>query len=377
MKLKIKYWIEYFFNISHATQSRLSWVDYAKGIALILVAYRHILIGFERAGLPIHIILLKANEMFFSFRMPLFFILSGIFISKSLEKRGWLNLIKVKSQTLLYPYILWCTIQITLQILFSKYTNSDRTLHDFTYIITNPDALDQMWYLFALFNVSVLYIILKYLLKIPALIQLGVGIIFYYLSTKYNSGPIRDLLYFYPFFALGDLVSSYLLNKKFYPIYRSHGLFFGILPAFIISQWYFLQHENIEYTHIFQFAGVALIGCAFMLNICFILGKYDKLNFLKIVGYHSLYIYILHVGIASLFRVLFTHGLEIRNTNLLLPINLILSITLSIMLYNLIIRNGGWFIFILDKKRINNSINQEKQPIKLENANKVTFSLYN
>ncbi|MBX6360618.1 MAG: acyltransferase [Acidobacterium ailaaui] len=377
MELKIKYWIEYFFNISHATKSRLSWVDYAKGIALILVAYRHILIGFERAGLPIHIVLLKANEMFFSFRMPLFFILSGIFISKSLEKRGWLNLIKVKAKTLLYPYILWCTIQITLQILFSKYTNSDRTLHDYTYIITNPDALDQMWYLFALFNVSVLYIILKYLLKIPALVQLGVGIIFYYSSTKYNSGPIRDLLYFYPFFALGDLVSNYLLNKKFYPIYRSHGLLFGILPAFIVSQWYFLKHENIEYTHIFQFAGVALIGCAFMLNVCFILGKYDKLNFLKIVGYHSLYIYILHVGIASLFRVLLTNGLEIRNTNLLLPVNLILSITLSIMLYNLIIRNGGWFIFILDKKRINDSINQEKQPIKLENANKVTFSLHN
>jgi len=377
MKQKIKFWIEYFFNISHATKSRLAWVDYAKGIALILVAYRHILIGFERAGLPIHIVLLKANEMFFSFRMPLFFILSGIFISKSLEKRGWLNLIKTKWQTLLYPYIIWCVIQITFQILFSKYTNSDRTLHDYTYILTNPDALDQMWYLFALFNVSTLYIILKSLLKIPSFAQLAVGIIFYFLSTIFNSGPIRDLFYFYPFFALGDLVSDYLLNKKFYPIYRSYALFFSILPAFIVSQWYFLQHEDIEYTHIFQFAGVALIGCAFMLNICFILGKYDKLNFLKIVGYHSLYIYILHVGIASALRILFVHGLEIKNTNFLLPVNLTLSITLSIMLYNLIIRNGGWFIFILDKKRINDSINQEKKPLVLENESKVIVSPYN
>jgi len=189
MKLKIKYWIEYFFNISHATKSRLAWVDYAKGIALILVAYRHILIGFERAGLPIHIVLLKANEMFFSFRMPLFFILSGIFISKSLEKRGWLNLIKTKWQTLLYPYIIWCVIQITFQILFSKYTNSDRTLHDYTYILTNPDALDQMWYLFALFNVSTLYIILKSLLKIPSFIQLAVGIIFYFYQPYTTADP--------------------------------------------------------------------------------------------------------------------------------------------------------------------------------------------
>ncbi|MBX5439709.1 MAG: acyltransferase family protein, partial [Thermoflavifilum sp.] len=165
-------------------------MDYAKGIALILVAYRHILIGFERAGLPIHIMLLKANEMFFSFRMPLFFILSGVFITRSLEKRGWLELIKIKWQTLLYPYLLWCIIQITLQITFSEYTNSDRTLHDYAYILTNPDALDQLWYLFALFNVSVLYILLKAIGKVSPIIQLGIGILFYYLSTIFNKGRI-------------------------------------------------------------------------------------------------------------------------------------------------------------------------------------------
>jgi len=356
----MQFWLEYFFNTSNATKSRLAWVDYAKGIALILVAYRHILIGFERAGLPIHISLLKANEMFFSFRMPLFFILSGVFISHSLSKRGWIKLIKIKWETLLYPYLLWCIIQITLQIIFSKYTNADRTFKSYTYILTNPDALDQMWYLFALFNVSVVYIILKSKARLNGWIQLVIGIVFYYLSTIFNHGPIRDLLYFYPYFALGDLVSKYLLNKKYYRIYSSNTLFFILLPFFVISQWYFLHHEEIEYTKIFLFSVVALIGCAFMLNICFKLGNIDKLRFIKIVGFHSLYIYILHVSIAFALRLLLSNILGIDNTIVLLMINLPVAIIMSIIIYNIIVRNGGWYLFVLNKERINKTLIYEK-----------------
>jgi len=356
----MQFWLEYFFNTSNATKSRLAWVDYAKGIALILVAYRHILIGFERAGLPIHISLLKANEMFFSFRMPLFFILSGVFISHSLSKRGWIKLIKIKWETLLYPYLLWCIIQITLQIIFSKYTNADRTFKSYTYILTNPDALDQMWYLFALFNVSVVYIILKSKARLNGWIQLVIGIVFYYLSTIFNHRPIRDLLYFYPYFALGDLVSKYLLNKKYYRIYSSNTLFFILLPFFVISQWYFLHHEEIEYTKIFLFSVVALIGCAFMLNICFKLGNIDKLRFIKIVGFHSLYIYILHVSIAFALRLLLSNILGIDNTIVLLMINLPVAIIMSIIIYNIIVRNGGWYLFVLNKERINKTLIYEK-----------------
>lgn len=360
MKKNLQFWLEYFFNTSNATKSRLAWVDYAKGIALILVAYRHILIGFERAGLPIHISLLKANEMFFSFRMPLFFILSGVFISHSLSKRGWIKLIKIKWETLLYPYLLWCIIQITLQIIFSKYTNADRTFRSYAYILTNLDALDQMWYLFALFNVSVVYIILKSKARLNIWTQLIIGIISYYLSTIFNHGPIREFLYFYPYFTLGDLISKYLLDKKYYKIYSSNALFLVLLPFFVISQWYFLRHEEIEYKNIFIFSAIALIGCAFMLNICFKLANDNKLIFLKIVGFHSLYIYILHVSIAFALRLLLSNVLGINNTIILLIINLPVAIIISIIIYNIIVRNGGWYLFVLNKERINKTLIYDK-----------------
>src|SRR5690242_2087960 len=116
--------INILFNTDSLKRKRLPWVDYAKGIAIILVVYRHVLFGIERSGLGLHPYLMNANEIFYSFRMPLFFILSGAFIGKSLSRRSTTAFIITKWKILLYPYLLWCVIQITLQIIFSKYTNA-------------------------------------------------------------------------------------------------------------------------------------------------------------------------------------------------------------------------------------------------------------
>ena len=62
--------------------NRYNWIDYARGIAIILVVYRHSFEGIKRAGFSTanYHFLEYANIIFFSFRMPLFFIVSGIFI---------------------------------------------------------------------------------------------------------------------------------------------------------------------------------------------------------------------------------------------------------------------------------------------------------
>lgn len=351
MQLQPKELIRILFNTDVVKESRLPWVDYAKGIAIILVAYRHILIGFERSGLDVHIALMHANEIFYSFRMPLFFLLSGIFISKSLAKRGSKKLLWNKCETLLYPYVLWAVIQITLQIIFSRYTNANRTLKDYSYILTQPDALDQLWYLFALFNVALIYILLKTFTGIKAWQQLILGILLHYLSLIFNYGPWHDLCYYYLFYALGDCISIFMLKKSLYKYYGSWKTFFVLLPVFIVSQWYFIHHEEMQFTSIYLFALVALIGCAFMLNICFKMQQWGKMKFLQVVGYHSLYIYVMHVMIVSFFRSFFVNIVGLHSIPLLLIINLTLGMGLSIIFYNLAIQNGLWFMFVLDKSR--------------------------
>jgi len=352
MKSHFKQGLQYLFNSKVAGQSRLPWVDYAKGLAIILVAYRHVLIGFERSGLKPSILLINANEVFYSFRMPLFFILSGVFVTNSLRKRGVGRLIKNKVQTLLYPYVIWAIIQISLQIIFSNYTNAKRSLIDYTYIISQPDALDQLWYLFALFNVAVLYILLGKFFRFKILHQLILGLLFHSLSLIIDFGPWRDLLYYYLFYVLGVFLSSYLLDKNRYKIYASWKVFIIITPLFIISQWYFVNNESLQYSHIYLFALIALIGCCFMLNICFKLQQLNKLKFLKIVGYYSLYVYVMHVMIVSFLRSFFVQVVGIKSIPLLLFLNLSLGISLSIIIFNYAIRLGFWFIFTLDKNRI-------------------------
>src|SRR5215212_9132282 len=119
------------FNLPVIQKSRLQWIDYLRGIAIILIVYRHVLVGIERGNIPVPSLLINANMIFYSFRMPLFFILSGIFITSSLAKKSLKELIGIKFEKLFYPYLIWCTIQITLQIFFSRVTNSDRSLIDY------------------------------------------------------------------------------------------------------------------------------------------------------------------------------------------------------------------------------------------------------
>ncbi len=342
--------INILFNTDSLKRKRLPWVDYAKGIAIMLVVYRHVLFGIERSGLGLHPYLMNANEIFYSFRMPLFFILSGAFIGKSLSRRSTTAFVITKWKILLYPYLLWSVIQITLQIIFSKYTNADRSAVSYLHIITEPDAIDQMWYLLALFNVTILYMFLKVYLHLKPLYQLLIGIVCYYLATIFTSGPQHDVLFYYLFYAIGDIISAKILNKNNYSHYASGALFWILLPVFLVSQWYFVNHLDIRYTNIFLFALVALTGCAFMLNICFILQKGGYLKAIRVIGYHSLYIYVIHVIITGALRIVFTGILGITNVPLLLFMLLSVGIPLSIIGYNLVMRMGGWFVFTLDKK---------------------------
>ena len=154
------------FNLPLIQKSRLQWVDYLRGIAIILIVYRHVLVGLQKGMIVVPEILVHANMIFYSFRMPLFFILSGIFISRSLAKKSFKELLGIKFEKLLYPYLIWTVIQITLQILFSGVTNSSRSVIDYTYIFYQTRYLDQFWYLPALFNTKSLLFFPLYLLVV-------------------------------------------------------------------------------------------------------------------------------------------------------------------------------------------------------------------
>ena len=157
----LKRWISEVFNSSVIEKKRHVWIDYLRGIIIILVVYHHAFLGIAQNGISVPQSVIDANMAAYSFRMPLFFIFSGIFTSLSLCSKSIKTIIWRKFNLLLYPYIIWSVIQITLQIFFSAYTNTDKSYTDYLYILYQPKRLEQFWYLPALFNASLIFVFIK------------------------------------------------------------------------------------------------------------------------------------------------------------------------------------------------------------------------
>jgi len=95
------------------TATRIDWVDIAKGICIIFVVMMHSTLGVEKAADAqgwMHYVVAFAKP----FRMPDFFLISGLFLSLVID-RPWRRYLDRKVVHFLYFYILWLTIQFAFK----------------------------------------------------------------------------------------------------------------------------------------------------------------------------------------------------------------------------------------------------------------------
>lgn len=291
-----------------------------------------------------------ANMIFFSFRMPLFFILSGLFITSSLRKRSVNNLILNRFDSLIYPYLVWSIIQVTLQIVFSgEPTNAARNWKDYLYILYQPRALDQFWYLPALFNTTLIFILLKTKAHLTSTFQIALGLLLYFVSPFFEKvSLLSDWMSFYIFFAIGDAVSIAFFKPKVQKFLRSPWLSLMLLPVFVISQLYYLNNVINE----FEFLLIALTGCIYMFVLAFKLESLGIFKFLKILGYHSIYIYVMHVILTACSRIVLTKFLGIEQPLILLTIGILVGTFVPVVIYKIIGKNRfGMLLFSFRKSK--------------------------
>ncbi len=345
--------------------SRETWIDYARGIAIILVVYRHAFEGIKDAGINVqaYLAIEHANMMVFSFRMPLFFIVSGVFVMGSYKKRGLKDYIIAKSRTILYPYFIWGIFQITIQILLSKYINSKLTFYSYLDLLYMPRAIDQFWYLYALFNVSVLYVLIYNRFKLKPIYNILIGSILFLVSikayqAKINLGFLGDILHYYLFFSIGDLLSTTIRNKSNVKYFESWKLLLIVAIPFLISQYLFLignlPYANIKYTYVeyyqpVSFIVIALIGCFFVILLSFNLQRAKLIPWLHILGRHSLYIYVAHIMVLAVVRIFMIRVLGILFVPVLFPTVVIMGLLVPVALYKLASRLNMKWIFTLEE----------------------------
>jgi fucose 4-O-acetylase-like acetyltransferase len=371
--------------------NRLNWIDYARGIAIILVVYRHLFEGLKRtpalkaAGVNVesYWFLEQANIFFFSFRMPLFFIVSGVFVGASLAKRGWNSLVENKARTILYPYFLWGGIQIGIQILFSAFINSKKSAADFLYLVYSPREVEQFWYLFALFNTTVIFAFLKQKVKLKSIHQIAIGFILFIASafcSQYNIELyfFSDILHYYIFLAIGDELSHLIINGGLRKFFSSWKAFFILIIPFAALQYYFLEtniaHRQlspkflyVEYYQPLMYLLVALVGCAFIITVSSLFEKYNTLNWLRVLGKHSLYIYVMHVIVFAATRVVLMRFFHVYNIYLLMSLCIASGVLIPVLFYRITNKLGMWYLFTLEKPRSQNkkqeSLVRKPQPI--------------
>jgi hypothetical protein len=161
---------------------------------------------------------------------------------------------------------------------------------------------------------------------------------------------------FYLFFALGDAISKLLFTDKIQTYLKSVWLFITLLPFFVILQVYYLSHPESYFLDNqlgrLEFIGISLFGCFVMFVLAFRIQNSNLLSFLRVIGFHSLYIYVMHVFVVALVRIVLMNAFAIHDPLLLILSGIILSIIFCIMFYNLFIKeNLLWFLFSYRKKQ--------------------------
>src|SRR5262249_35116468 len=92
---------------------RVEWVDYAKGFCIVFVVMMHSTLGVEAAAGQqgwLHAVVEFARP----FRMPDFFMISGLFLANVIN-RDWRTYLDRKVVHFAYFYVLWVTIQFAFK----------------------------------------------------------------------------------------------------------------------------------------------------------------------------------------------------------------------------------------------------------------------
>ncbi|MCG6540070.1 acyltransferase [Pseudomonas sp. KSR10] len=305
-------------------QERNAWVDYAKAIGIILVVYGHVARGVFNAGLPIEEDrYLLVDSIIYSFHMPLFFFLSGLFFYDSLMKRGKTGLITNKVDTVVYPFIVWSLLQGSIEVVLSNYTNGEVTLGQVFSLLWSPRA--QFWFLYALFLVfvvcSFVYAKADRRYFLPILLAFSAFYVFKQDLAMGNVGSF--ILGNAVFFALGvwfNEIKAYFLTR-FVPL----TLLFGTL--FVIGQYLF----HITFGLNWEVGGLpvlvlATVSIFFVIALSMWLGQV-RMEWLLFIGASSMTIYLMHILAGSGIRVILSSFLGVDS----IPVHLVLGTLIGLI----------------------------------------------
>lgn len=340
---------------------RYLWVDYAKAIGIILVVYGHVARGMFNAGLPINESIYRViDAIIYSFHMPLFFFLSGLFFIESLTKRGWRGLLANKIDSIVYPYVIWSILQGTVEVMLSQWTNFNINFSNVLSLFWQPRA--QFWFLYALFFVTIVAIPIyaraskRYFLHIAL-----VALVAYILKDFFiGISPIRYALANLCFFAMGIYFNQikdlfYRNSTKILPI---------AAVIFLVAHYIFFNLYGHNYpSDGFQAPLIAFVSIIFVVVLCMKMSSFN-IWFLSLIGSSSMAIYLAHVLAGSGIRIILTKFFHVNEIYTNLFFGCFFGIFVPMLLLKISARLHLSFLFNIPNRfsvdrAYNNSVKQQ------------------
>ena len=269
----------------HATtaEPRVDWVDYAKGICIVMVVMMHSTLGVElaagREGF-MHLVVAFAKP----FRMPDFFLISGLFLARVID-RDWRTYLDRKVVHFAYFYVLW----VTIQFLFKAPTFAAEAgwAHVGTmYLESFIEPFGTLWFIYLL---PIFFVVTRATRGLPAWsIWLAAALLeSWHVSTGWTAIDefAARFVYFYSGYLFADTVFAMSDGAKRQPRLALTGLaLWAIVNGMIVHAGYS------------QLPGVSLaLGFAGALAVIItatLLAKARLLDALRFCGQNSIVIYL-------------------------------------------------------------------------------------
>lgn len=178
-------------------------VDIVKGVAIILVVLGHVGQGMNHRHLLDTTWYFLSEHFIYSFHMPAFFFIAGLFLDHSLAKRGPRGFAAEKVRTVIYPYLLWPLLTLPLLPWISQYQSGPHpTIPAY---LTNVLVGNAGWFLFTLFFVLMLALLTR---RLPLWVRLVLAIPLSYFWPNTGHHGIDAIFWEYIFVVTGQLVGS-------------------------------------------------------------------------------------------------------------------------------------------------------------------------
>ncbi|CAM5296268.1 Inner membrane protein YcfT OS=Afipia felis OX=1035 GN=ycfT PE=4 SV=1 [Afipia felis] len=269
---------------SRTNTERIDWVDYAKGICIIMVVMMHSTLGVEAAtggtGF-MHLIVAFARP----FRMPDFFLISGLFLPLVIN-RDWRTYLDRKVVHFFYFYLLWTAIQFAIKAPNFAAAGGGWSHVGVMYLETFIEPFGTLWFIYML---PVFFVVTKATLRVPAwTIWIAAAL----LETAHiNTGwtTIDEFAARFVYFYSGYLFSKHVFALA-ESVRRHPGLALAGLGAWALTNATLVYAGMSEWPVISLALGIT--GACAIITIATLLASMKWIDAIRYCGEHSIVIYL-------------------------------------------------------------------------------------